>query len=112
MFISSYLLISSQSNDAGGIRGGGIRIGSNANVTVERSVFTNNTAHEGGAIYITPKGFLTITNSDFQNNQAEVRAITLILISLLPIFMFRTMLITSIFLFFSYTTWLKLINRE
>jgi len=58
-------------NDAGGIRGGGIRIGSNANVTVEHSVFTNNTAHEGGAIYITPKGFLTITNSDFQNNQAE-----------------------------------------
>ena len=31
MFISLYLLISSQSNDAGGIRGGGIRIGSNAN---------------------------------------------------------------------------------
>eukprot|EP00978_Attheya_sp_CCMP212_P035384 scaffold153703_cov39-Attheya_sp.AAC.1 len=58
-----------------GIRGGGIRIGSNANITVENSVFTNNTASQGGAIYITPRGFLTITNSDFQYNQAEGGAI-------------------------------------
>eukprot|EP00978_Attheya_sp_CCMP212_P019496 scaffold54734_cov47-Attheya_sp.AAC.2 len=58
-----------KSNNAGNIRGGALRVASK--VTVENSVFDDNQAKEGGAIYMRPNTFLTVSNSYFLSNGAK-----------------------------------------